>query len=209
MSTCQIKRITSLPLPSKTTTQARYYRLHDKLVETDLGQRGVNKLVALKSSNIHLPQDDVKETKAAPKAWKREETDLKELFKEELETGAIEEAKVKEKLTTATLLEERPLKAVVLKLRRLREEHMEDCQNPSDIEPSEANVKRYLDSAQPEAAPSSITHISGSISAESSRFWKKFTEEQSNHPFKLTQDLIEANAIKREVVWQRVKGDKR
>lgn len=138
MSTCQIKRITSLPLPSKTTTQARYYRLHDKLVETDLGQRGVNKLVALKSSNIHLPQDDVKETKAAPKAWKREETDLKELFKEELETGAIEEAKVKEKLTTATLLEERPLKAVVLKLRRLREEHMEDCQNPSDIEPSEA-----------------------------------------------------------------------
>lgn len=87
---------------------------------------------------------------------------------------------MKEKLTTATLLEERPLKAVVLKFRRLREEHMEDCQPPSDIEPSEAKVKRYLDSAQPEAAPSSITHISGSISAESSRFWRKFTEEQSN-----------------------------
>ena len=194
----------------KTTTQARYYRVHDKLVETDLGRRAVNKLVALKSSNIHQPQDDLKETKSAPKPWKREETEqLKEIFKEDIETGAIEEAKVKEKLTTATLLEERPLKAVVLKLRRLREEHMEDCQPPSDIELSEAKVKRYLDSAQPEAAPSSITHISGSICAESSRFWRKFTEEQSNHLLKLTQDLIEANAIKKEVVWQRVKGDKR
>ena len=99
----------------KTTTQARYYRVHDKLVETDLGRRAVNKLVALKSTNIHQPQDDLKETKAAPKPWKREETEqLKELFKEDLETGAIEEAKVKEKLTSATLLEERPLKAVVL-----------------------------------------------------------------------------------------------
>jgi hypothetical protein len=49
------------------TTQARYYRVHDKLVETDLGRRAVNKLVALKSSNIHQPQDDLKEAKAAPK----------------------------------------------------------------------------------------------------------------------------------------------
>lgn len=51
----------------KTKTQARYYRVHDKLVETDLGRRAVNKLVALKSSNIHQPQDDLKEAKAAPK----------------------------------------------------------------------------------------------------------------------------------------------
>ena len=126
----------------KTQTQARYYRVHDKLVETDLGRRAVSKLVALKSSNIHQPQDDLKDTKAAPKPWKREETEqLKELFKEDLETGAIEEAKVKEKLSTATLLEERPLKAVVLKLRRLREEHMQDCEPPSDIESSEAKVE--------------------------------------------------------------------
>lgn len=86
---------------------------------------------------------------------------------------------------------------------------MEDCEPPSDIESSEENVKRYLDSAQPEAAPSSITHISGSVSAESSRFCRKFTEEQANHLFKLTKDLIEGDAIKKEVVWQRVKGDKR
>ena len=53
---------------------------------------------------------------------------LKELFKEDLKTGAIEETNVKEKLSTATLLEERPLKAVVLKLCRLKEEHMADCE---------------------------------------------------------------------------------
>lgn len=132
----------------KTLTQARYYRVHDKLVETDLGRRAVSKLVALKSSNVHQPQNDPKETKAVPKPWKREETEhLKELFKQDLETGAIEEANVKEKLTTTTLLEERPLKAVVLKLRRLREEYMKGCEPPSDIESAEAKVKRYLDSA--------------------------------------------------------------
>ena len=194
----------------KTLTQARYYRVHDKLVETDLGRRAVRKLVAIKSSSIHKAQGDLKDTRAAPKPWKTVETEkLKELFKEDLETGAIDEAKVKEKLSTETLLEERPLKAVVLKLRRLREEYMEDCEPPSDIESSEAKVKRYLDSAEPEAAPSSITHISGSVSAESSRFWRKFTEEQANHLFKVTKDLIEGDAIKKEIVWQRVKGDKR
>ena len=131
----------------------------------------MSKLVALKSSSIHQPQDDLKDCRAAPKPWKREEMEqLKELFKEHLETGAIE-AKVKEKLSTATLLEERPLKAVVLKLRRLREEYIEDCEPPYDIESSPAKVQRYLYSAQPEAALSTVTHISGTVSAESSRFW--------------------------------------
>jgi len=54
---------------------------------------------------------------------------------------------------------------------------MEDCEPPSDVESSEAKVNRYLDSAQPEAAPSSLMHIFGSVSAESSRFGRKFTEE--------------------------------
>jgi len=168
------------PTQHKILTQARYYRVHDKFVENDLGLRAVSRLVSLKSSNIHVPQNDLKDTKAAPKPWKREETEhLREQFKEDLETGAIEEAKVKEKLLTPTLLEERPLKAVVLKVRRLREEDMEDREPPSDVECSEAKIKRYLDSAQPEAAPSSLTHISGSLSqAESLRFWKKFTESR-------------------------------
>ena len=51
-------------------------------------------------------------------------------------------------------------------------------------------VKRYLNSAQPEAAPSSTMHISGSISAGSSRFWRKFTEEKTNYPFKLTKTWL-------------------
>lgn len=150
----------------KTATQARYYRVHDKLVESDLGRRAVSKLVALKSSSIHQPQDDLNDSKQAPKPWKREETEqLKELFKEYLKADSIEEAKVREKLTTATLLEERPLKAVVLKLRRPREKHMEDCEPPSDIESSQEKVQRYLSSAQPEAAPSTITHIPGTATA--------------------------------------------
>ena len=196
----------------KTVTQARYYRVHDKLVETDLGRRAVSKLVGLKSSSVHQPhvQDDLNGSKASPKPWKREETEqLKKLFKKDLETGAIDESKVREKLSTATLLEERPLKAVVLKLRRLREEHMEDCEPPSDMESSHAKVQRYLSSAQPEATPSTVTHISGTATAESSRFWRKFTEAQADHLFILTKDLIEANAVKKEVVWRRVKEDKR
>ena len=75
----------------KTLTQSRYYRVHDKLIETDRGRRAVSKLVALKSSNIHQPQDDFNHAKAAPHLWKREEIEqLKELFKEDLETGQRE-----------------------------------------------------------------------------------------------------------------------
>ena len=52
-------------------------------------------------------------------------------------------------------------------------------------------------------------HISGTATAESSRFWRMFTEAQADHLFTLTKDLIGANAVKKEVVWQRVKEDKR
>ena len=37
----------------KTQTQAKYYRIHDKVREADLGRRGVSKFVSLKNSNIH------------------------------------------------------------------------------------------------------------------------------------------------------------
>jgi len=47
----------------KTLTQSRYYHDNDKLVETDLGRRAVSKLVAPKSSNIHLPQNDLNNAK--------------------------------------------------------------------------------------------------------------------------------------------------
>ena len=70
----------------KTLTQARYCRVHDKFVQNDLGLMAVSRLVSLKSSNIHLPKNDLKDTKAALKPWEREVTEhMRELFKEDLE----------------------------------------------------------------------------------------------------------------------------
>ena len=43
-----------------------------------------------------------------------------------------------------------------------------------------------------------------SITSESSRFWRKFNDEQARYPLSLTRDLIDSNEVKREVVWQRV-----
>ena len=110
---------------------------------------------------------------------------------------------------TSTLLEERPLKAVVLKLQSLKEENMKDCKPLSDTESSEVKVKRYLNSAQPEAAPSSTMHISGSISAGSSRFWRKFTEEKTNYPFKLTKTWLKLMLSRKKLFgrgWKETKG---
>ena len=110
---------------------------------------------------------------------------------------------------TSTLLEERPLKAVVLKLQSLKEENMKDCKPLSDTESSEVKVKRYLNSAQPEAAPSSTMHISGSISAGSSRFWRKFTEEKTNYLFKLTKTWLKLMLSRKKLFgrgWKETKG---
>lgn len=194
----------------KTQTQARCYRVYDKVVETDLGCREESKLVALKSTNVHQPQEDLKDSKAKAKPWKDDEMEqLKDIFKEDLETGAIEEGKLRGKLSTTNPLDERPLKAVVLKLRRMREERTETSEPPSEEEASQAKILRFLGSVSLSAPPPSTAHTLGSVSAKSSRFWRKFTDEQSSHLFSLTKDLIENNAIKKEVVWKRVKGDKR
>lgn len=48
-----------------------------------------------------------------------------------------------------------------------------------------------------------------SVSSESSRFWRKFTDEQTRHLVSLTKDLIDNNAIKKEVVWERVASDQK
>lgn len=63
---------------------------------------------------------------STPASWTDEETeDLKKLFKTELETGDIEERAVSEKLTGANFSTAHTVKAVVLKLQRLREEFMQ------------------------------------------------------------------------------------
>ena len=102
MYICHIRKIISLPLLTqhKTQTQARHYRVHDKVRDTDLGHRAVNKLVSLKTANIHEAHLDRKE-EITGKPWSVEETEqLKRLFSEDIETGAIEEPKVTEKLSS-------------------------------------------------------------------------------------------------------------
>ena len=84
----------------KTQTQARHYHLHDKVRETDLGHKAVNKLVSLKTAKIHEAHLDRKE-EIKGKPWSVEETEqLKRLFSEDIETEAIEEPKVTEKLSS-------------------------------------------------------------------------------------------------------------
>ena len=51
--------------------------------------------------------------------------------------------------------------------------------------------------------------IAFSVQSDSSRFWKKFTDEQTSHLLSLTKDLMENNAVKRELVWERVQSDPR
>ena len=188
----------------KTDTQAKYYRVHDKVVETDLGRRAVKKLVSLQTSE----DSQAKKEGEISDAWKPEETEeLKKVFQQEIETGSITEKDVSEKLMKSSMLDlkQRSIKAVVLKLRRLRGDHVKNLEPPSEQLTSSEKVLRYLKEAEFEKASS----VSGamSVSSESSRFWRKFTDEQTRHLLSLTKDLIDSNAIKKEVVWERVVGD--
>lgn len=74
----------------KPQTQANYYRVHDKVSQTDLGRRAFKTdLVSLKTKQ-DLPEE--KENVSTPASWTEEETEeMKKLFKTELETGVIEE----------------------------------------------------------------------------------------------------------------------
>ena len=185
----------------KTDTQAKYYRVHDKVVETDLGKRAVKKLVSLQTSE----DSQAKKEGEIPDAWKPEETEeLKKVFQQEIETGSITEKDVSEKLMKSSMLDlkQRSIKAVVLKLRQLRGDHVKNLEPPSEQLTSSEKVLRYLKEAEFEKTSSAM-----SVSSESSRFWRKFTDEQTRHLLSLTKDLIDSNAIKKEVVWERVLGD--
>ena len=113
----------------KPQTQANYYRVHDKVSQTDLGRRAVKNLVSLKTKQ-DLPEE--KQNVSIPASWTDEETEeLKKLFKTELETGAIEERAVREKLTGMKFSTTHSVKAVVIKLRQLREEFMQSVDLPT------------------------------------------------------------------------------
>lgn len=184
----------------KKQTQENYYRVLDKVKETDLGRRAVKKLVSLQNSEGTQAQDE------ASDAWTTEETEeLKKLFQPEIETGSIKENEVSEKLVKSSMLKARSIKAVVLKLRRLRADHVKHLEPPSEQLPSNEKVLHFLEEAEFQNVPSTSSAMS--VSGQSSRFWRKFTEEQTRHLLSLTKDLIESNAVKREVVWQRVVSD--
>ena len=187
----------------KSQTQASYYRVQDKVTETDLGRRAVKKLLSLKTGNIH----HAKEEKSAP--WTEEKVnDLRDLFKEEIATGAINESEIKEKVSTSNLLKAHSLKPITLKLRRMSDEYRKDISPPSEMETSSERVMRFLSSAVCESDLSGPVNAPSVIS-EDSRFWRKFSEEQTSHLLSVTKDLVNNNVIKMELVWQKVKDDAR
>lgn len=188
----------------KPQTQTNYYRVHDKVSQTDLGIRAVKNLVSLNTKQV-LPEK--KDHVSTPASWTDEETeDLNRLFKTELETGAIEERAISEKLTGTNLSTTHTVKAVVRKLRRLREELMQSVELLTEQCTSTEKVMKFLDSCHANT-PSALMAVSNS--SESSRFWQKFTDEQTRHLLSLTDDLVANNAVKREIVWQRVTSDPR
>lgn len=106
---------------------------------------------------------------STPASWTDEETeDLKKLFKTELETGDIEEQAVSEKLTGANFSTAHTVKAVVLKLQRLREEFMQSIDLPTGQCTGTEKVMKFLESCDVNT-PSESMAVSNS--GESSRFW--------------------------------------
>ena len=126
----------------KTQTQARYYRVHDKVNETDLGRRAVKKLVSLQTEDVLR----TKKENMTSAAWTMEETqELQKLFQRKVETGSTKEPEVNEKLVETSILKTHSLKAVVLKLRRMREEHVRNSELPSEQLTSKEKVLHFLD----------------------------------------------------------------
>ena len=184
----------------KTRTQADYYRVCDKVSQTDLGRRAVKKLVSLKGTEIHKKEQE-------STTWtKEEEEKLQHLFKEEIATRAVNESELKEKVSTTNLLEAHSFKGIILKLRQMSAEQRKDIPLPSEQMTSSEKVMNFLSSTRFE---SDLSGPASSVQSGSSRFWRKFTDEQTSHLLRLTNDLIENNAVKRELVWQSVKNDPR
>ncbi|CAH3155490.1 unnamed protein product [Pocillopora meandrina] len=85
----------------KPQTQAQYYRINDKVRETDIGRRAVRKFITMNCAKT--------EVSIIPVEWTEEETSkLQDLFKSEIETGNITENIVRDKLGASNLLETHP-----------------------------------------------------------------------------------------------------
>ena len=140
-------------------------------------------------------------------SWTEEETEeMKKLFKTELETGVIEERAVREKLTGANFSTTHTVKAVVIKLRLLREEFMQSVDLSTEQCTSTEKVMEFLESCNVNT-PSESLAVSNS--GESSRVWRKFTDERTRFLLSLMEDMVANNTVKREIVWERVTSDPR
>ena len=143
-----------------------------------------------------------------PAQWliEGEVTRLKEVFKQEIETGVINERESLESMQD--FQEAHSLKSVTLKLRRMRSEYNENAFLSVEQETSSEKVLRFLPSATCQS------DVSGPINTpvlttDSSRYWRKFTDEQTSHLLHLIKDLVSGNIIKKEFVCQQVKEDAR
>lgn len=70
------------------------------------------------------------------------------------------------------------------------------------MEASTEQVMRFLSSAECESDVSGLVNAPSVIS-KASRVWRKFSDEQTSHLLSLTKDLVNNNAIKMDLVWQK------
>ena len=187
----------------KPQTQANYYRVHDKVNETDLGRRAVERFVSTKANANEKGCEE--EKKITHVEWTVQELDcLKKIFNEQIISGDITKSLVRDKLGASNILQNHSLKAVVLRVQRLKEEQMENIAPPTEEEKSRDKVLRFLSS-------SSLEHQASapSVTTTESKTWNRFTDEQVELLVSLNEDMVRSNTFKREIIWERVKEDQR
>ena len=136
--------------------------------------------------------------------------------------GYHDEGELNEKVSTTNLLKVHSFKAIVLELRRISAEQRKDISHPSEKMTSTEKVSSSLSSNRLEgdvfgpvnALTKSESDVSGPVNAfslqsDSSRFWRKITDEQTSYVLSLTKDLVENDSVKREIVWEWVRNDSR
>ena len=131
-----------------------------------------------------------------------ETKELEKLFPLELETSSIKEKDISEKVVKSSMLKLHSIKAVVLKLCQLGEDHIKNLQPLGEQLTSSKKVLHYLKETKFQKVPSVSSALS--VSSKSLQFRRKFTNEQTRYLLSLTKDLTDNNAIKREVIWKRV-----
>ena len=137
--------------------------------------------------------------------WTVQELDcLKKIFNEQIISGDITKSLVRDKLGASNILQNHSLKAVVLRVQRLKEEQMENIAPPTEEEKSRDKVLRFLSS-------SSLEHQASapSVTTTESKTWNRFTDEQVELLVSLNEDMVRSNTFKREIIWERVKEDQR